>query len=72
MYYTPQEVANLLGISKQTLIRWEQKKKIPLAKRNHLNQHRLYTNEDVEKIKQLMGLDMLQESQEEEKQCQKS
>jgi len=73
IYYNPHQAANLIGISKQTLIRWEKKKKIPLAKRNQLNQHRVYTNEDIEIIKQLMGLDMPQESQEEveEKQCQK-
>lgn len=71
-YYNPHQAANLIGISKQTLIRWEKKKKIPLAKRNHLNQHRVYTTEDIEKIKQLMGLDILQNSQEvEENQCQK-
>lgn len=60
MYYNPFQAAQKLGISKQTLIRWENEAKIPLAKRNYLN-HRVYTDDDIANIKKIMGLGILRE-----------
>jgi DNA-binding transcriptional MerR regulator len=49
------EVAGTLGISKQTLLRYEKKKIIPKAKRNLINRRREYTPNDIEALKKLMG-----------------
>lgn len=54
-YYSVKETALLLGISKQTLIRYENKKLFPAAKRNALNGWREYTEEDIKKLKAIMG-----------------
>lgn len=49
------EVAGMLGISKQTLLRYEKKKIFPKAKRNLINKRREYYPGDVETLKRLMG-----------------
>ena len=54
-YYGTQEVAKILGISKQTLLRYESRKIFPKAKRNLINQRREYTLADVNKLKQILG-----------------
>ncbi len=54
-YYSTQEVAKLLGISKQTLMRYEQKKIFPRPKRNPINKRREYSFENVEKFKKILG-----------------
>ena len=50
-FYTTKEVAEVLEITKNTLFNWERKKKIPKAKRHPMNNYRVYTKDDVEKIK---------------------
>jgi len=60
MYYTPHQASQMLGISKITLIRWENEKKIPPAKRNYLN-HRVYTEEEIKNINKIMGLDVIKD-----------
>jgi DNA-binding transcriptional MerR regulator len=45
--FTAQEVAEKLGISKQTLFRYEKKGVFPKARRNLINRWRLYSEEDV-------------------------
>lgn len=54
-YYSTQEVAQLLGISKQTLLRYEKKKIFPRVKRNPINKRREYSLEDINKFKKIMG-----------------
>lgn len=54
-YYTVTETAELLGISKQTLVRYENKKLFPNPRRNALNGWREYTEDDIHKLKALMG-----------------
>jgi len=54
-YYSATEVAQALGISKQTLIRYEKKKIFPKAKRNPINERREYTVEEVEQFKKIIG-----------------
>lgn len=60
MYYKPNQAARLLGIARRTLIRWEELNRIPPAKRNYLN-HRVYTKEDLENIKKIIGLGIIKE-----------
>lgn len=59
-YYRPHEAAKMLGISKQTLIRWEKEERIPPIKRDYLN-YRAYTEQDIENIRKIMGLGILRE-----------
>lgn len=54
-YYSVTEVAKILGISKQTLLRYESKGLFPKAKRNLLNGWREYTAKEVERLKKIMG-----------------
>ncbi len=54
-YLTAGEVAVSLGISKQTLIKYEKNGIFPRARRNNLNGWREYTAEDVDRLKKIMG-----------------
>ena len=54
-YYTATEVARILGISKQTLIRYENKKIFPKAKRNAVNKWREYTLQEIKVLKKVLG-----------------
>jgi len=54
-YYSVTQTAQLLGISKQTLIRYENRKLFPNPKRNALNGWREYTEEDIRKLRVIMG-----------------
>ena len=54
-YYSATEVAKILGISKQTLIRYEAKKIFPKAKRNAVNRWREYTLGDIKALKRIVG-----------------
>lgn len=49
--YLTSEVTEMLGITKKTLYRWEAQGKIPKAKRELASNYRVYTAEDIEKIK---------------------
>jgi len=50
--FRAREVAALLGISKQTLIRYEKRGIFPEQRRNRINSWREYTHEDIENLKQ--------------------
>lgn len=54
-YYLATEIAKVLGISKQTLIRYENKKIFPKAKRNAVNKWREYTLQDIKVLKRILG-----------------
>ncbi len=54
-YYLATEVAKILGISKQTLIRYENKKVFPKGKRNAVNRWREYTLQDIKILKKILG-----------------
>ncbi|MCD6423250.1 MAG: MerR family transcriptional regulator [Elusimicrobia bacterium] len=54
-YLTAGEVAEILGISKQTLIKYEKLGIFPKSRRNNLNGWREYTDEDVVKLKKIIG-----------------
>lgn len=54
-YYSTTEAARILGISKQTLIRYELKGIFPKPKRNAVNKWREYTSRDISQLKKIMG-----------------
>jgi len=54
-FYSTQEVARMLLISKQTLLRYEKKKIFPKTKRNPVNKRREYSQEDISKLKKILG-----------------
>jgi DNA-binding transcriptional MerR regulator len=54
-YFSALEVAELLGISKQTLLRYEKRTIFPKAKRSPINRRREYTSEDIAEFKKIMG-----------------
>ena len=54
-YYTATKVAAALGISKQTLLRYEARGVFPKAQRNRLNRWREYTEGDIQALQKLMG-----------------
>lgn len=54
-YFTATEAASALGISKQTLLRYEVRGIFPKAHRNRLNRWREYTAGDIQELKKLMG-----------------
>jgi len=54
-YYSVTETAHFLGISKQTLIRYENKNLFPAARRNALNGWREYTEDDIKRLRAIMG-----------------
>ena len=54
-YFTATEAAAVLGISKQTLLRYEARGVFPKAHRNRLNSWREYTAGDIQELQKLMG-----------------
>ena len=54
-YYRIKEVARILGISKQTIIRYETRGLFPSARRNALNGWREYTQKEIAQLKVIMG-----------------
>ena len=53
--YSAQEIADILGISKQTLLRYEKKRIFPRPRRNPINKHREYSPEDIARLKLILG-----------------
>ena len=49
------ETAQMLGISKQTLLRYEKKGIFPKARRNTVNQWREYSESDLQKLRHILG-----------------
>jgi len=52
--FTAQQIAEKLGISKQTLFRYEKKGVFPKARRNLINRWRQYTEEDLKKLREII------------------
>lgn len=52
--YNIQEVADMLGLYKGTILNYEKKHIFPKAIRNPINSYREYSKEDVEKLKQIL------------------
>ena len=54
-YLTSQEVADVLGITKRTLMNWLRSQRIPEPERNQANRYRRWTAQDVERIRQTIA-----------------
>ena len=54
-FFTTEQAAEKLGISKQTLFRYEKKKIFPTPKRNLINHWRQYTEEDIKRLREVLG-----------------
>ncbi len=53
--YTTQEVANIVGITKKTLLNWLKLNKIPEPQRDEKNNYRVWTAEDIVSIQNMKG-----------------
>jgi len=53
-FHTVKEVAEALKVDKKSLYRWEAAEKIPKARRHPMNNYRVYTKDDIEKIKRII------------------
>ncbi|HOU35701.1 MAG TPA: MerR family transcriptional regulator [Candidatus Omnitrophota bacterium] len=56
-FYIAQDAARMLGISKQTLFRYEKKGIFPKASRHPINHWRQYTEEDILKLRKILGFE---------------
>jgi DNA-binding transcriptional MerR regulator len=54
-FLTSADVAKALGVPKTNLFLWEDKGKIPKARRDSMSGYRIYTREDVEKIRKIIN-----------------
>ena len=54
-FFTTQEAASMLGISKQTLLRYEKKRIFPHTRRNPINKRREYSMNEIVKLKTILG-----------------
>lgn len=54
-FYTTQEIADLVGVSKSTILNWIKDEKIPMPQRN-LQGWRLFSKADLKRIRDLMGI----------------
>lgn len=52
--YTVQEVADILGIYRRTVINYENRGIFPPPKRNPVNNWREYTQEDIQRLKRIL------------------
>lgn len=55
LYLKSQEVADVLGITKRTLMNWLRAQKIPEPERNLATRYRRWTAQDVERIRQIIA-----------------
>lgn len=54
-YLKSQEVADVLGITKRTLMNWLRTNRIQEPERNQANRYRRWTTQDVERIRQTIA-----------------
>ena len=52
--YTVQEVADILGIYRGTVINYEKKGIFPSPRRNAINGYREYSEEDIERLRSIV------------------
>ena len=50
-----QDLAEMLGVCKKTLYRWEAANKLPQALRDPMNNYRYYNTADLKKIEKITG-----------------
>jgi len=49
------QTSQMLGVSKQTLLRYEKKGIFPKARRSAVNHWREYSESDLQKLRQILG-----------------
>ncbi len=54
-YLTSADVAKSIKVPKTNLFLWEEKGKIPKARRDAMSGYRIYTEADVEKIRKIIN-----------------
>ncbi|MDD4956188.1 MAG: MerR family transcriptional regulator [Candidatus Omnitrophica bacterium] len=52
--YTVQQIADILGLYRGTVINYEKKGIFPVPRRNPINGYREYTEEDIEKMRRIL------------------
>ncbi|ACK98800.1 MULTISPECIES: MerR family transcriptional regulator [Bacillus] len=57
--YTMKQTARILGVHRDTLMYWETNHLIPIARRNPKNNYRIYTIEEIIKIANIRGIDVV-------------
>jgi len=55
IHYLINDVARILKVTKRSIYNWENAGKIPKVKRDKMSNYRLYTEEDIKKIKKITG-----------------
>jgi DNA-binding transcriptional MerR regulator len=53
-YLLSHEVADLIGVSTQTIYNWLRKNRIPEPKRHPVTKYRQWTPQDVQRIRQIV------------------
>jgi DNA-binding transcriptional MerR regulator len=53
--YRFSDIAGILGVNKRTIWNWECAGKIPKPRRDPMSNYRIYTEEDLEKLKKITG-----------------
>lgn len=49
------DMAKILKVSTRTILNWEKAKKIPKAKRDPMSRYRIYTEQDIKKLRKITG-----------------
>ena len=53
-YFKSGEVAELLGVTKQTLLNWLRRGLVTEPERNPVTRYRLWTEKDVERVRRML------------------
>jgi len=53
--YSMQDAAKALGVNRRTILNWEKAGKIPKAKRDPMSRYRIYSEDDLRKLKKITG-----------------
>lgn len=57
--YKLSEAAKILGVHRDTVIYWEENNLIPKPRRNPRNNYRTYTMEEIQRIADVRGIDIV-------------
>lgn len=53
--YLIKDVARILGVTRRSIYNWEKAGKIPRVERDPMSGYRIYTEEDLKKLKKITG-----------------
>ena len=53
--YSMQDIAKILGITTRSLYNWEKAGKIPKPNRDPMSNYRIYSEQDLKKLKKITG-----------------